>query len=55
MATTYGVAFLMCDSGRVSNKIQKNEVYGFVTMVPNAAIGLIDKQHEGFAYIPIRD
>jgi intracellular sulfur oxidation DsrE/DsrF family protein len=55
MATTYEVSFLMCDSGRVSNKIKKNEIYDFVTMVPNAAIGLIDKQHEGFAYIPIRD
>jgi intracellular sulfur oxidation DsrE/DsrF family protein len=55
MATTYEVAFLMCDSGRVSNKLQKNEIYDFVTMVPNSTIGLIDKQQEGFAYLPIRD
>ncbi|WP_345976965.1 DsrE family protein [Sulfurimonas sp. HSL3-7] len=55
MADTYEVKFLMCDSGRVSNKLQKKEIYDFVTMVPNAAIGLIDKQNEGFAYIPISD
>ena len=55
MATTYAVQFLMCDSGRVRNKLQEKEIYDFVTMVPNAAIGLIDKQNEGFSYIPIRD
>lgn len=55
MADTYEVTFLMCDSGRVSNKLPKEAVYDFVKMVPNAAIGLIDKQHEGFGYIPISD
>ncbi len=55
LAEIYEVAFLMCDSGRVSNKLQKDAIYDFVTMVPNAAIGLIDKQQEGFSYIPIGD
>ena len=55
MATNYEVQFLMCNSGRVSNKLPKDAIYDFVTMVPNAAIGLIDKQHEGFGYIPIGD
>ena len=53
MADTYEVTFLMCDSGRVSNKLPKEAIYDFVKMVPNAAIGLMDKQHEGFGYIPI--
>ena len=55
LANIYEVKFLMCDSGRISNKLQKDAIYDFVKMVPNAAIGLIDKQNEGFAYIPISD
>ncbi len=53
MADTYEVTFLMCKAGMNRLKIDENDVYSYVTMVPNAAIGLIDKQNEGFAYIPI--
>jgi intracellular sulfur oxidation DsrE/DsrF family protein len=53
MADTYDVKFLMCKSGMKAKKLEKEDVYNFVQTVPNAAIGLIDKQNEGFAYIPI--
>ena len=53
MSETYEVTFLMCHSGMVKNKIEKKDVYPFVEIVPNAAIGLIDKQAEGYGYIPI--
>ncbi len=55
MADTYEVTFLMCQVGMVKNKIEPKELYPFVTLVPNSTIGLIDKQDEGFAYIPIGD
>lgn len=53
MANTYEVAFIMCESGMKSQKIDKNSLYDFVTLTPNSTIGLIDKQNEQFAYIPI--
>lgn len=53
MSETYEVSFLMCQSGMVANKIDEKEIYPFVEVVPNSTIGLIDKQEEGFAYVPI--
>ena len=53
MVETYDVKFLMCKSGMKTKKLDKKDIYDFVDTVPNAAIGLIDKQNEGFAYIPI--
>jgi len=53
MADIYDVEFLMCRVGMEKNKIDKNTLYKFVKLVPNSTIGLIDKQNEGFAYIPI--
>jgi intracellular sulfur oxidation DsrE/DsrF family protein len=47
------VEFLMCQSGMEYKKIDKSNVYEFIKIVPNAAIGLIDKQNQGYAYIPI--
>jgi len=55
MAETYEVTFLMCEVGMHKHKLAQKEIYDFVTLVPNSTIGLIDKQHEGFAYIPIGD
>ncbi len=55
MSETYDVAFLMCGAGMKNNKLEKNQILDFVKVVPNASIGLIDKQNEGFAYIPVRD
>ena len=54
MSQTYGVEFLICAVGMKSLKIEESTLYDFVKIVPNATIGLIDKQNEGFAYIPIR-
>lgn len=53
MSETYEVTFLMCHSGMVANKIDEKDVYPFVEVIPNSTIGLIDKQDEGFAYVPI--
>lgn len=55
MSDTYEVTFLMCQAAMPKNKLEKKDIYDFVTMVPNSTIGLIDKQNEGFAYIPISD
>jgi len=55
MADTYEVDFMMCESGLLKQKVKVTDVYDFVRMVPNAAIGLIDKQNEGFAYMPMKD
>lgn len=53
LVDTYDVEFLMCNAGMQSQKIKKENIYNFVKIVPNSTIGLIDKQNEGFAYIPI--
>jgi intracellular sulfur oxidation DsrE/DsrF family protein len=55
LADTYEVTFLMCRSGMEKKKLDTKEVYGFVTTVPNAGIGLIEKQNEGYAYLPVGD
>ncbi|MDP3301330.1 MAG: DsrE family protein [Sulfuricurvum sp.] len=51
---TYKVSYFMCESGMKRNKIVKENVYDFVTLVPTSTIGLIEKQNEGYAYIPAR-
>jgi len=53
MSSLYNVEFIMCAAGMKNLKIDKANIYNFVKFIPNAAIGLIDKQNEGFAYIPI--
>ena len=53
LADTYDVAFLMCQSGMEAKKLETKNVYDFVKTVPNAGIGLIDKQNEGYAYLPV--
>ncbi|AFV96720.1 MULTISPECIES: DsrE family protein [unclassified Sulfuricurvum] len=53
MANTYEVEFLMCEATMRTLKIDQSNVYDFVKMTPNSTIGLIDKQNEHFAYIPI--
>jgi len=35
--------------------LTKKDVYDFVKIVPNSTIGLIDRQNEGYAYIPVAD
>ena len=53
LADTYDVDFLMCRSGMEAKKLGTKDVYDFVKTVPNAGIGLIDKQNEGYAYLPV--
>ncbi|MBU0720165.1 DsrE family protein [bacterium] len=55
ISKNYNVEFLMCEIGAKKHKLKREDVYSFVKMVPNATIGLIDKQNEGYAYIPVRD
>ncbi|EDZ62148.1 protein containing DUF1791 [Sulfurimonas gotlandica GD1] len=55
MSEAYDVEFLMCKVGMEKNKLEKNNLFDFVQLVPTSTIGLIDKQNEGFAYIPVRD
>jgi len=55
MASIYDVQFLMCASGMRNNKLMAKDIVKFVKIIPNAAIGLIDKQNEGFAYLPVGD
>lgn len=53
MSEIYDVEFLICRIGMNKHKIDKSSLYKFVKIVPNSTIGLIDKQNEGSAYIPI--
>jgi len=55
LATTYDVQFLVCGSGARKHGLEKKDIYDFVKFIPNATIGLIDKQNEGYAYIPVKD
>ncbi|MDD5212381.1 MAG: DsrE family protein [Sulfuricurvum sp.] len=50
----YKVKFYMCQAGMNHHKIAKENLYDFVTLVPTATIGLIDKQSEGYVYVPIQ-
>ena len=53
MAKNYDVEFIMCESGMKSHKIDKSTLYDFVQLTPSSTIGLIDKQNDQFAYVPI--
>ncbi|MEA3371235.1 MAG: DsrE family protein [Campylobacterota bacterium] len=53
MSEIYDIEFLMCEIGMRKLKIDEKSLYKFVKLVPNSTIGLIDKQNEGSAYIPI--
>ena len=50
----YEVEFLMCAAGMPRHKLKAADIVNFVKIVPNSAIGLIDRQNEGYAYIPVR-
>jgi len=51
---TYKVSYYMCESGMKREKISAENIYDFVTLIPNSTIGLIEKQNEGYAYLPVR-
>ena len=54
LATQYGVKFLVCKIGTVERGLERKAFYPFVRFVHNAAIGLIDAQNSGYAYLPLR-
>ena len=53
MSKNYEVEFIMCESGMKSHKIDKSTLYDFVKLTPSSTIGLIDKQNNHYAYVPI--
>jgi len=53
MSDTYDVEFLMCKAALKRNKLEEKDIVEFVKLIPTSTIGLIDKQNEGFAYIPV--
>jgi len=55
LADTYDVKFYICKVGLEKRNINKEDLLPFVQIVQNASVGLIDKQNEGFAYLPIGD
>ena len=54
MVENYDVEFLMCKAGMSKRELKTTDIYKFVTIIPNSTIGLIDKQNEGYAYVPVR-
>ena len=55
MADTYDVEFLMCGAGMPKHGLKAKDIVKFVKIIPNSTIGLIDRQNEGYAYIPVGD
>jgi len=53
IASTYDVEFLMCEAAMKRHKLEEKDIVEFVKFVPTSTIGLIDKQNEGFAYLPV--
>jgi len=50
----YEVEFLMCEANMLKAKLTQEDIYPFVKIVPSSSMGLIEKQNEGYAYIPVR-
>ena len=55
LADTYDIAFSVCGVGLEHRHIKESNVADFVKVIPNASIGLIDKQNEGYAYLSVDD
>jgi len=55
MSDTYDVEFLMCGVGMSKHGLTTKDIVNFVKIIPNSTIGLINRQNEGYAYIPIGD
>ncbi len=53
LASNYDVKFYICEVGLKRHHIQETNVLDFVHIIPNSTIGLIDKQNDGYAYIPV--
>ena len=55
LVDTYDVEFYMCGYGMRKHGMSKKDIVKYVTILPNSTIGLITKQNEGYAYIPVGD
>lgn len=55
MSDTYDVEFLMCGAGMAKHKLTAKDIVSYVKIIPNSTIGLINRQNEGYAYIPVGD
>ena len=55
MADTYGVKFYICEVGMTKRNLIAKDIMSFVNIVPNSTMALIERQNEGFAYLPVRD
>lgn len=55
MSDTYDVEFLMCEFGMKKNKLKADDIVSFVKIIHTSTVGLIDKQNEGYAYLPVGD
>jgi len=53
MADTYDVEFLMCGAGMPKHGLKAKDIVSYVKIIPNSTIGLIDRQNDGYAYIPV--
>ena len=53
LADSYNVVFYICKIGLKRHNIKESNVLNFVHIIPNSTIGLIDKQNDGYAYIPV--
>ena len=45
------VKFMACNNSLIGNGLEKNQLIDFIEVVPVGVLELIDKQHEGYAYI----
>jgi intracellular sulfur oxidation DsrE/DsrF family protein len=55
LSQLYDVEFIICSSGLKKLKINQDNIYDFVKFAPTSTIALINKQNNGYAYIPIGD
>ena len=55
MHEIYGVEFLICEAGMKKHGLKAKDIMSYVKIIPNSIIGLIDRQNEGYAYIPVND
>jgi len=55
MSDTYDVEFMMCEVGMLKHGLKAKDIVPYVKIIPNSTIGLIDRQNEGYAYIPVGD
>lgn len=53
LASTYEVEFIMCQAGMKAKTIDPKTLYDFVQLIPSSTTGLIDKQNDGYAYVPV--